>query len=405
MRFSLRPLIACAAIALIAASPESFDRAELEALEKERKEALAELRALEEAEHNSVVDLSNVDAELLSAAAESRRREEIAANSERKLIDLSTRVASAKAQLTDDEEALKDLVAALVLQGGRNPPALVVSPDKANDAVRTAMLLGHVTPRIQARTKELADEIESLGRLERQIRKEQARLSAAEATLALKTAEIERLALAKRARFEDLSNEADELRKKVAAISSKADSLKALVAGLEANAPSAPRTKPKPPTQLAALDPSKSAIKVPAPSGKPVPTSLKPLGASALGTMRRPAAGLVALNWGDKTPGGGKSEGITILTRAGAQVIAPVDGRIEYAAPFRSYGQLLILRTSDGYHILLYGMATIFGTPGQTIKAGEPVARMTDRKSPPPELGLEVRKDGNPMNPAKWMKR
>lgn len=405
MRLSLRPFLACAAIALIAATEGSFDRAELEALEKERREAIAELRALEEAEHNSVVDLTNVDADLLSAAAESRRREEIAANAELKLIDLSTRVSAAREQLSDDEAALEDLVAALVLQGNRRPPALVVSPDKANDAVRTAILLGHVTPRIQTRTKDLAEEIESLSKLEREIRKEQARLSAAEATLALKTAEIERLALAKRARFENLSNEADALRKKVAEISSKADSLRALVAGLEANAPSAPGTKPKPRLRLAALDPSKSAIKTPSLPKKPVQQNLKPLGTAALGALKRPATGLIALNWGDKMPGGTKSEGITIITRPDAQVIAPIDGRIEYAAPFRGYGQLLILRTSDGYHVVMYGMAAIFGTPGQTVKAGEPVARMANRKSPPPELSLEVRKDGRPMNPANWMKR
>jgi hypothetical protein len=216
MRFSLRPLFACAAIALIAASPADFDRAELEELEAERAEAVAKLKLLEDAEESSAVDMANVDTKLISAAAESRRREEIAANSERKLIDLNARLGYAKVELSEDEAAIKDLVAALVLQGGRRPPALVVSPDKANDAVRTAMLLSHVTPRIQAHTDALTKEIEQLTKLEKQVRREQARLAAAEATLALKTAEIEKLAIAKRAHYEDLTAEADQLRKKVA---------------------------------------------------------------------------------------------------------------------------------------------------------------------------------------------
>lgn len=405
MRLSFRPLLASAAIALIAAAPESFDRAELDALEQERAAAVAKLEALENAEQDSAVDLGSVDAQLIAAAAESRRREEIAANSERRLIDLGARLSSAREELTEDEAAVKELVAALVLQGNRRPPALVVSPDKANVAVRRAMLLSHVTPRVQTRTENLAEEIRNLTELERQVRREQARLSAAEATLALKTAEIEKLAVAKRAHYEDLTAEADQLRKKVAEISSKADSLKALVAGLEAQAPSAPRSKPQPRVQLAALDPSKSGIqKAPKPI-KPLPKDLKPLGAAAIGSMQRPAIGLVARGWGDRTPGGGKAEGLTIVTRADAQVIAPVDGRIEYAAPFRSYGQLLILRTSDGYHILLSGMGRIFGTPGQIVAAGEPVGRMANRASPPPELYMEVRRNGRPMNPANWMKR
>lgn len=405
MRVNFRPLLACAAVALVAAGPADFDRAELEALEKERASAVAQLHALEEAADSSAVDMMSVDAKLISAAAESRRREEIAANSELKLIDLTTRLASAREQLAEDEVAIKDLVSALVLQGGRRPPALIVSPDKASDAVQTAMLLSHVTPRLQARGNSLAEEIEQLTSLEHQIHREQARLSAAEATLALKTAEIEKLAMAKRAYYEDLSSEAEILRKKVAEISSKADSLKALVAGLEANAPSVPRSKPQLSKQFAALDPSKSAIRTPKAPVKPMPDGLKPLGAAEIGTMMRPVSGLVAQNWGDRMPGGDKAEDITIVTRPGAQVIAPVDGQIRHAEPFRSFGQLLILRTSDGYHILLSGMDTIFGTPGQTVKAGEPVGRMADRDSPPPELALEVRKDGRPMNPAKWMKR
>ena len=404
MRVRFRPFLACAAFALIAAAPGDFDRAELEALEAERAAAIAQLKALEDATESSAADMADVDAQLIAAGAESRRREEIAANSERKLIDLTTRLSSARVELTADEAAIKDLVSALVLQGGQRPPALIVSPDKASDAVQTAMLLSHITPRIQARSNDLAAEIEQLTKLEYEVRREQARLNAAEATLALKTAEIEKLAMTKRAHYEDLSSEADILRKKVAEISSKADSLKALVAGLEAEAPSAPRSKPTPRTQLAALDPSRPGIKRPGRETKPVPKGLKPLGSTDIGTMYRPASGLVAQNWGDRTPGGGKAEGITIVTRPGAQVIAPVDGQIRHAEPFRSYGQLLILRTSDGYHILLYGMGTIFGTPGQTVKAGEPVGRMAERVSPPPELTLEVRKDGRPMNPAKWMK-
>ena len=405
MRVSFRPLLASAALALIAAAPADFDRAELDALEAERAAAVAQLKALEAATDSSAVDMADVDAQLVAAGAESRRREEIAANSERKLIDLTTRLASARIELTEDEAAIKDLVSALVLQGGRQPPALIVSPEKASDAVQTAMLLSHITPRIQARGDELAKEIEQLTKLEQGVRREQARLNAAEATLALKTAEIEKLAMAKRAHYEDLSSEAESLRKKVAEISSKADSLKALIAGLEAEAPSAPRSKPTPRTQFAALDPSRPGIKRPSRKSEPVPSGLKPLGSSEIGAMQRPASGLVAQNWGDRTPGGGKAEGITIVTRPGAQVIAPVDGQIRHAEPFRSYGQLLILRTSDGYHILLYGMGTIFGTPGQTVQAGEPVGRMAERVSPPPELTLEVRKDGRPMNPAKWMKR
>ena len=112
--------------------------------------------------------------------------------------------------------------------------------------------------------------------------------------------------------------------------------------------------------------------------------------------------GTLVHGFGDKLPTGGKSEWLTIRARSGAQVLAPVSGRVEYAKPFRSYGQMLILRTSDGYNVILTGMSRIYATEGQTVKAGEPVGQMAKRDNP--ELNVELRKGDKVLNPARWMK-
>ena len=124
-----------------------------------------------------------------------------------------------------------------------------------------------------------------------------------------------------------------------------------------------------------------------------------------LGVLAAPAAGRMVRAWGDRMPGGSTSEGIAYLTRGGAQVAAPVDGVVEFSGPFRSYGQLLILSTSDGYHVLLSGMSSSYVSVGQSVRQGEPVAKMADRANGEPELYMEVRKAGKPMNPANWMQR
>ena len=72
----------------------------------------------------------------------------------------------------------------------------------------------------------------------------------------------------------------------------------------------------------------------------------------------------------------GLEKGVSIATRAGAQVTAPADGWVVYAGPFRSYGQLLILNAGGGYHVLLAGMERISVDLGQFVLAGEPVAVM-----------------------------
>lgn len=405
MRPAFRILLVSSAFALVATAPSSFTVDELEALEAERRAAEAELAALENAGTTTGRDLEALEAQLISAAMESRRREEQAAIAERRLIDLRTRMLSTQASLLEDRAALEDILGILATTSRESPPALIVSPDRANEAVRRAIVAGDAGPRLAERVAALDSEIATLARLEREIVRERARLDAAEAVLALREAEIEQLAAAKRAAFENVSGNADELRARVEALAEQADTLRALLADLEMNAPAMPGQKPELRPQLASADiPGQPGLgHIPAPAA-PEP-QLEPLGAAEIGQMTRPAAGLVARGFGDRMPGGGESEGLYIDTRSGAQVLAPADGRIEYAGRFRSYGEMLILRTSDDYHVILSGLGRLYVTVGQTVSAGEPVGQMAERSDPPPQLYLELRQGEAPVNPARWMSR
>ncbi len=399
-----RAFLGAVALLAVAAAPDTFTRDELRELEAEKAEAETRLKALESAGELTGVDLERIDAQMISAAMESRRREEMATASERKLIDLRARQNSAQAELLQDRESLEELLAALASANRRRPPALIVSPDKANTAVRAAIVMGDAAPRLSDRAGELAEEIETLNTLERDIRRERARLEAAEATLAANELEIKRLAAAKRAQYEDLSAEAAVLKQTVTSLGERAETLRDLLTTLEAAAPATPGSKPSLRPRYASLSPRGGTMTDISPRSAPAP-NLKPLGARALGGLGSPAAGLIARSFGDRTPAGDAAEGLTVVTRQRAQVTAPVDGRIEYAGTFRSYGQMLILSTSDGYHVILSGLGALYGSVGQTVATGEPVGQMPDRASPPPELYMELRRDGRPMNPAEWMKR
>lgn len=50
---------------------------------------------------------------------------------------------------------------------------------------------------------------------------------------------------------------------------------------------------------------------------------------------------------------------MTLATGPGALVTAPADGLVVYAGAFRSYGQMIILDTGDGFHMVLSGMDAI----------------------------------------------
>jgi septal ring factor EnvC (AmiA/AmiB activator) len=133
--------------------------------------------------------------------------------------------------------------------------------------------------------------------------------------------------------------------------------------------------------------------------------------ASLRGRVPIPVNGVKLKEFGAPDASGGSEKGISIATRAGAQVTAPADSWVVYAGPFRSYGQLLILNVGGGYHVLLAGMDRISVDLGQFVLAGEPVAVMGNGShiaailatgSSQPVLYVEFRKDGVPVDPGPW---
>jgi murein hydrolase activator len=127
----------------------------------------------------------------------------------------------------------------------------------------------------------------------------------------------------------------------------------------------------------------------------------------AKGRLPMPAAGAMETRFGEPTKFGGRSKGLVIKTRYGAQITSPTDGLIVYAGKFRTYKQLLIIKAGNGYHVLLAGMSRIDVQSGQFVLASEPVGTMkralgdrSDQNSP--RLYVEFRKDGRPINPRPW---
>jgi septal ring factor EnvC (AmiA/AmiB activator) len=84
-------------------------------------------------------------------------------------------------------------------------------------------------------------------------------------------------------------------------------------------------------------------------------------------------------------------------------VDAPAAGRVAFAGSFRSYGLLLIIDHGDGYHSLLSGMSRLHVGVKQWVRAGEPVASFDDLGEIGPQLYVELRRNGRPVNPLSWL--
>ena len=372
----------------VAIPQESVTQEELKSVEDRLEADRRALEAMEAARESARTDLSAVSRQMLAAAQESTRREEQASLIEKRLIDLQVNERMARDKLMADREGLKDLLAALVAASRRKPPALATHPDSATGAIRSAIIMRDMADALEGRSKQLAEDIREYAALLEKVEKEQSLLDKEESVLAEKRKEIAELAAIKRAAFEDVSGEAAQLRERVDALARKAENVRTLLANLEQTAPTAPGRKP----EIRRQEPK-------------TPTKSAPISVAVLDRLGLPATGELVQAFGEPLPTGRKAEGITLRTRTAAQVIAPSDAIIEYAGPFRSYGNMLILRTGDGYHIVLYGLSDIYATLGQAVLAGEPIGRMTSRTDAVPDLHMELRKDGTPEDPEKWMSR
>lgn len=343
--------------------------------------------------------------------------------------DIGSRLEGLKGQektirvsLAGRRDVLAEVLGALERMGINPPPAILVKPEDALSSVRSAILLGAVVPELRHRTDVLMAELKELSRVTTSIEAERTRLTAAVTDQAAEKQRLTLLLEAKRKLQADTETALAGERKNAADLAARAASLKDLIASLDAQAE---RTrKAADAEQKAAADRTAAAAKLdvqrrtaeselaalPVPEANQLADSVP---FSALqGQVALPATGKFKLRFGAKDSNGGVMQGDMLATQSGAIVTAPADGNVLYAGPFRSYGQLLILDAGGGYHVVLAGMDRLSVASGQSVLAGEPVGAMgearvasaaaTQNGSATPELYVEFRKDGKPVDPGPW---
>ncbi|MCB8878779.1 peptidoglycan DD-metalloendopeptidase family protein [Acidisoma cellulosilytica] len=127
----------------------------------------------------------------------------------------------------------------------------------------------------------------------------------------------------------------------------------------------------------------------------------------ASGQIMSPVAGKLIRGWGDQTLAG-PATGLSYATPPNARVVSPCTGNVLFGQPFRSYGLLVIVDCGKGYDFVLAGLDRLDVSVGQRLQAGEPVGVMggwnPSQPAARPKLYLELRQDGNPVNPTPWLR-
>lgn len=335
-----------------------------------------------------------------------------------KLEGLKAQGQKIRASLAARRDVLAEVLGALQRMGLNPPPAILVKPEDALSSVRSAILLGAVVPELRQQTDMLLADLKEQSRVAASIEAERARLTAAVGEQAAEKKRLGMLLEAKQKLAADTQTALAAEKQRSATLAAKAGSLKELIASLEADRARKAADAAKAAEQKTA-DADKGPASAAAPTelaSLPVPESNRLTAAapfSALqGQIALPVTGRIKRRFGANDGNGAVMLGDMVATQSGAIVTAPADGNVLYAGPFRSYGQLLILNAGDGYHVVLAGMSRISVASGQSVLAGEPVGAMGEARvastsaskngNATPELYVEFRKDGKPVDPAPW---
>ena len=99
-----------------------------------------------------------------------------------------------------------------------------------------------------------------------------------------------------------------------------------------------------------------------------------------------------------------KNKGLDIGGAAGEAVVAAADGRVVYVgAGLRGYGNLIILKHNNTYLTAYAHNQTLLVKEDQSVRKGQKIAEMGNSDADRVKLHFEVRRQGKPVDPAKYL--
>lgn len=351
-------------------------KSELSRVTTQIEKAKKEHQQLRKKAQNVQKEILAVRKKMVAAAGSIQEQEESLNRLEQKLEEFEAQQALMKKRLDVRKAQRMHVLAAMQSLAFKPTEALLAQPMEPQDTLRSALLLREAVPRLEFSTEGLRKDLNRIASLTTAIRAQYAQIKTMAKRLDEKRRDMNVLIKKKSQLQTAFASESSRAKSRAENLAKQAGDLKELLAKLEADSKKRSSSKK---------------------------TQSLPTGAfmSAKGRIPYPVKGTITKKFGEQTETGIKSKGIIISTRANAQVISPYDGTVLFAGPFRGYGQLVIIEHGDGYHTLLAGIGQLNTSVGQSLLAGEPVGIMVAETKP--TLYIELRKNGQPINPAGWL--
>lgn len=327
----------------------------LAAATQEAVAAEARARQLEQAAEDARNAASRLRARQAAAAEAITAAEARISAAEARSRMIAQRIAERRARLEREQAPAGALLAGLAAMASRPPILAVLDSSSTDEMVQVRILLDSTLPQIRQRTAALSDDLERGRKLQQ----------AAEAVRAALLNERQTLA-ERRKTFALLEDQALSLAEERGSA--------ALGAGDEALARSEEAA-----SLSSAQDRARAARRfadryLAMPAAPPRPAEAQGKRPPQAIRYVLPASAPVTRGFGEVSPAGIRSRGITLATRRGTELRAPADGIIRFAGGFRRYDGIVIIDHGRGWMSLLLNAATPHD-PGSRVRAGQVLGR------------------------------
>lgn len=393
-----------------AAPAANVSVSEVAKMEAEAKRVSKEQQAMEQKANKLKEELKNVNKKMIAAAKKIQNGEDEILKKQEELAALQKHLNESEEKFNSENDMLIETLAALQNLALRPSEAVLVQPLSPVEVMRSSILLRGSVHSLESRASSIRQSIEDISNQKAQIALRLQDLEKDNKKLAMQQEDMKKLSQQKSTMYSQISSQSEEAKKKADMLASQAHNLRDLLEKLEKQKEIARRQM----AEKARLAREQAAAKLHEESHgleaiNEYENSSQTLGqpaagfSKAKGRLSRPARGPLVTAFHSELSKGVYSNGIDIKTAAKAQVIAPYDGTVIYAGPFKNFANLVIIDHGEGYTSLLSGLGETDTEVGQTLLAGEPVGTMpADAGS---KLHIEIRKNNHPVNPNEWIKK
>jgi septal ring factor EnvC (AmiA/AmiB activator) len=393
-------------LALLLMGASEHSSARLQALDRRRATELAAIRAAAMQQQLAEAEAARLAAQRVQSAASLRALEQATADAATAMSDLAQRRAAAEARLKARSDELAPLLPLIERLSLYPAETLLAVPGGPGSSLTGLLVLKGMARQLETDAEAVQREQAEVARLTEAMAKQESQLSAAQSAQAAEAADLDRQIAEAQRRGREADDAAAAAAQRAADQAAHSETLRAAISSLdlahrqdEARARADQAAAERQRQDAAAADAQRRQVALAQPAGPGL--------GDAHGQLGAPVAGSVVKAFGE--PGdAGMTTGISYAVPPSARVSAPCDGKVVFAGPFRSYGQLIIVDCGGGYHFVLAGLDRLDVAVGHPVQAGEPVGVMADwdPRSPAnrPYLYLELREQGQPINPAPYLR-